>query len=385
MERRTNWERIRGIDPRIADGVLAAGVLAITLVGSFLARQPPDRGDLDVAGVMLIVAACVPLAARRRAPIAVVAAVAVAAVAYAGLVGAADLFLPVVVASYTAAAYEPRERVVRFAGPIAVVAGLAMQVAGAQDPTWLELASSLTFVVGIPLALGRGSFNRRRRLRADRAQAAHEAVTKERARIARELHDVVAHAMSVMVVQAGAARTVLGSDPEQAQLALRRVEETGRSGLAEMRRLIGLLQADESADDTFAPQPGLGQLDQLLDTVRSAGLPVEAITEGTPVQLPPGVGLTAYRVAQEGLTNVLKHAGPAHARVVVRYVDDALDLEVADDGRGPSHDPDAALGHGLIGMRERVALFDGSLEAGERVGGGFELRVRIPLGTAEPS
>jgi signal transduction histidine kinase len=112
---------------------------------------------------------------------------------------------------------------------------------------------------------------------------------------------------------------------------------------------------------------------------------VEAITEGTPVQLPPGVGLTAYRVAQEGLTNVLKHAGPAHARVVVRYVDDALDLEVADDGRGPSHDPDAALGHGLIGMRERVALFDGSLEAGERVGGGFELRVRIPLGTAEPS
>lgn len=379
MERKTTWERIRGVDPRVADLALAATVFAITLVGSYLAAQPAGRRGLDAAVILLIVAASAPLSVRRRAPVAVLGVVALAAVFYAQLVGAADLFLPVAVASYTAAAYEPRERVLRFSGPIALVAGLAMQVLSVPDLSWLELIGGLTFGVGIPMALGRGSFNRRRRVQVDRVRAAHEAVTRERARIARELHDVVAHAMSVMVVQAGAARTVVATDPDEARRALHRVEETGRAGLAEMRRLIGVLKADERAAEPFAPQPGLGQLGQLLDTMRNAGLRAEAVVEGAPLDVPSGVDLTAYRVVQEGLTNVLKHAGNASARVVVRYASDAIEVEVADDGRGPPPNDVAAPGHGLIGMRERVELFDGSLAMGGRPGGGFVLRARIPL------
>ena len=148
--------------------------------------------------------------------------------------------------------------------------------------------------------------------------------------------------------------------------------------MAEMRRLIGVLNADDEQAELM-PQPGLAQLDELLETVRSTGLPVEAVTEGTPRPLPPGVDLTAYRVVQEGLTNVLKHAGVANARATVRYEDDAIAVEVADDGRGAVADPNGTPGHGLLGMRERVAVFDGTLETGARAGGGFVLRARIPL------
>jgi signal transduction histidine kinase len=234
------------------------------------------------------------------------------------------------------------------------------------------------------MLLGRISFNRRRRIERDHVLAAREAVAIERARIARELHDVVAHSMSVMVVQAGAARAVLGADPAQAEAALGRIEETGRTGLADMRRLLGILKAD--GDDTgLEPQPGLRALDGLLERVRSAGLPVEAMVYGEPRTLPPGVDLTAYRLVQEALTNTLKHAGTASARVVIRYADRSIELEVADDGRGPPPESAPSGGHGLVGMRERVALFGGTLETGGRPGGGFRVTARIPVGEAQRS
>jgi signal transduction histidine kinase len=225
-------------------------------------------------------------------------------------------------------------------------------------------------------------FNRRRRIEGERVQAAVDAVTEERARMARELHDVVAHAMSVMVVQAGAARTTLAKDPAAAEEAIRRIEETGRSALGEMRRLVALLRPED--DETLAPQPSLARIDDLLEGVRRAGLPVEVLVEGSPHDLAPGIDLTAYRVVQEGLTNALRYAGDASARVVLRYGAEALQVEVADDGPGPLTNGDGAQGHGLIGMRERVALLGGTLETGARPGGGFLVRAELPLGKEVP-
>jgi signal transduction histidine kinase len=199
-------------------------------------------------------------------------------------------------------------------------------------------------------------------------------VAEERSRIAREMHDAVAHAMTVMVVQAGGARSVIGRDPAGAVAALRRIEDTGRAGLGEMRRLIGVLAPNGGA--ALEPQPSLDGMDELLETMRATGLPVEAIVEGTPRDLPPGVDLAAYRVIQEALTNTLKHAGRAHARVLLRYGDRSLELEIADDGPGASLE--RSHGRGLIGMRERLALFGGSLETGGRPGGGFMVRAQIP-------
>jgi signal transduction histidine kinase len=201
-------------------------------------------------------------------------------------------------------------------------------------------------------------------------------VTDERNRLARELHDVVAHAIGVMVVQAGAARTVVDRDPAAAKEAIGRVEEMGRLGLAEMRRLIGVL-TDDGSTAGRSPQPGLGDLDELVSTVRTAGLPVEVVRTGTARPLSAGADLTAFRVVQEALTNVLKHAGPAHARVSLWYQETGLTIEVADDGRGPTTSTDD--GHGLVGMRERVGLFGGHIETAARDGGGFVVRAQIPI------
>jgi signal transduction histidine kinase len=202
------------------------------------------------------------------------------------------------------------------------------------------------------------------------------ASAEERARIARELHDVLSHSVSVMVVQAGAERMALGSGKPVTAEALEAIEKTGRQALTEMRRLLGMLRVSDEPPD-HAPQPTLAELDELVTQVREAGVPVELHIEGPQVALPPGVAVSAYRIVQEALTNVLKHAGPAHARVIVRYASRELELEIADDGRGPGEAGDA--GHGLVGMRERVALYDGELDAGARNGGGFVVRARLPL------
>jgi signal transduction histidine kinase len=225
------------------------------------------------------------------------------------------------------------------------------------------------------------------------------AVAEERGRIARELHDVVAHSVSVMVVQAGAARRSVAGNPDQATAVLTQIEDTGRQALAEMRRLLGLLRdGKDGAAAALDPQPSLAHLDGLLAATREAGLPVELAVEGEPRQPPAGIDLSAYRIVQEALTNSLKHAGPARAVVRVCYGAGALEVQVWDDGRGAadnglesafgrrSADSDRQnrrSGHGLIGMRERVALFGGSLEVGSRPGGGFLAAARLPLDGGE--
>jgi signal transduction histidine kinase len=394
VERPTTWERLRHVNPLVWDGLLALGVFAASLLlGSSISwgtsspvGEPIPEPELRITfgqgpgAVLLIGVACAPLVWRRRAPIATLAVTAIAVAAYQfagyldGLVGFA-----LMVASYTAAAHRERGPQLIAALLVAVAAGLTLALLASDNPRGrIEISFILLVTVGLPVLFGRIAFNRRRRIERDRERATHDAVTEERGRIAREMHDAVAHAMTVMVVQAGGARVVLDSDPAGAVAALRRIEDTGRAGLGEMRRLIGVLAADTEAD--LEPQPGLDRMDELLDTMRATGLPVEAVVEGTPRDLPSGVDLTAYRVVQEALTNTLKHAGRAHARVLLRYCDRSLELEIADDGPGAllenSH------GRGLIGMRERLALFGGSLETEPRPGGGFVVRARIPTAEA---
>ncbi len=210
----------------------------------------------------------------------------------------------------------------------------------------------------------------------EREAAARIAVAEERARIARELHDIVAHAVSVMVLQVGAVRHNLPDTLAEDKDALRGVEQTGRTALAEMRRLLGAMRRD-GEDVDLGPQPGLGSLDPLLDDVRRAGLPVQLQVDGEPYPLPRTLDLSAYRIVQEGLTNALKHAHASHADVVVRYGPDQLRIDVRDDGHGNS-DGDG-LGHGLVGVRERVKIYGGEMSAGAAAGGGFILTTTLPL------
>ena len=372
------WDRLRRVDPRTWDALLALGVVAVGLLAFALRDQRPDEPPAAL-GYALVVVAGSSLAWRRRAPL-TVATIVSAAVATASLLGYWPEFVAMLwIAVYSAAAYTERDRLVRVLLPVALLTSVAISVGERWDRglNWVEILSDLIVTFGVPILLGRMTFNRRRRIVRDREFATREAVAAERAAIARELHDVVAHHMSVMVVQAGAARAVSASDPAATAEALRQIEASGRTGLTEMRRLLEVLKAEEDGNGR-APQPGLARLSELLDAMRASGLPVEAVVEGSPRPLPPGVDLSAYRIVQEALTNALRHAGGASARVVVRYEPDAVELEVADDGPGPPEDPEASGGHGLIGMRERVQLFGGELEAGPRPGGGFLLRARLP-------
>ena len=205
-----------------------------------------------------------------------------------------------------------------------------------------------------------------------------EAVVEERARIARELHDVVAHSVSVMTVQAGAVLRLLHPDQEREREALEAIAHTGRDALGEMRRLVGVMKQPEEAP-ALAPQPSLDDLERLVEHVREAGLAVRLQIEGEPTTLPVGIDVSAYRIVQEGLTNTLKHAHATSADVHVRYGDDVVELVVSDNGRGSSNG--SAAGHGLVGMRERVAIYGGEIVAGPRQGGGYEVRARLPVTT----
>jgi signal transduction histidine kinase len=232
------------------------------------------------------------------------------------------------------------------------------------------------FALNRRLAQARAAEERAVRLEREREDRARVAVAEERARIARELHDVVGHSVSVMTVQAGAVRRLLKPDQEREREALEAVEETGRQALTEMRRMVGVLRRVEEAP-ALAPQPGLQHVDRLVEQVREAGLPVALRIEGDPVQLPPGVDLTAYRVVQEALTNALKHSNATEADVLVRYRGSEVELVVMDDGRGVTSGDGG--GHGLVGMRERVAVYGGDLVAGARAEGGYLLRARLPV------
>ena len=279
-----------------------------------------------------------------------------------------------------------RRRVVGGAVGLAVVTAVTLRDPMGSPADLLSVVplSALSWVIGYVV------YNHRRRtaelveraarLEREQATEARAAVAEERARIAREMHDVVAHSLSVMVVQAEAAEAMLEVDPERAHRPLAAVQDTGRAALTDLRRMLGALRQGDADGPDMAPQPGLAGLEALADHVRDAGLPVDLRVEGDPRPLPPGIDLSAYRIVQEGLTNVLKHAGPARAEVVVSYGPGEIALRVTDDGVGPPGDGRNG-GHGLVGMRERVAVYGGELTAGPRLAParGFALSARLPL------
>jgi signal transduction histidine kinase len=331
------------------------------------------------------------LAVRRRFPltstIIIVAALSVEWLAF-GAPEGFGVFATLVIAGYTVAAYEDRPRAL---GGLAALLAAAV-IWSVRDPVPANLRAHVVTAVWLsPVVMGwlLGAYLRTRRLyvralheRADRAERereeqAHAAVASERTRIARELHDILAHNVSVMVVQAEAADEMLQRDmPDRARAPVWKIQETGRAALTDMRRMLGILREADSGP-ALTPQPGIANLQMLLTQVRESGLPVELEVRGDPEPLPPGIDLSAYRIVQEALTNALKYAGPARACVVVHFAPGSLTLEIDDDGVGSSATGNG--GHGLVGMRERVAVFGGDVEAGPKRGGGYRVTARLPL------
>ena len=365
---------------RHGDQILAGALVALMLAQVWsLDVSRPDKLVTSAGALALLV----PLARRVRLPLTLIATLA--AVGLAGerlpkrVLDVEAFGLIVLLVVYNAGAHTSGRRA--WVGGV-VTAGLAIVVA-LTDPDGVSFAGIIFFALlfGGPWVAGHVVQRRRlgeARMRHER-DAAEAAIVEERARIARELHDVVAHAISVIVLQARGGRSLLDSEPHETRGALDTIEHTGQQALVEMRRLVGLLRASDERLE-LAPQPTLSQLRHLVDQVRAAGLPVELSIEGSPVALPPGVDLSAYRIVQEALTNALKHAGPARARVRLAYSPEALDLEVSDDGAGAADGGDG--GHGLVGMRERVTVYGGDLEAGPQPDGGYAVRVRLPYASA---
>ena len=250
-----------------------------------------------------------------------------------------------------------------------------------------DIVFTTIVAVGAPFLVGRALRDRRERtdelerlnreLQAEREQTARLAVLDERARIAREMHDVVAHSVSLMVVQAGAARHLLTQDPEQSRVALASLETVGREALHELRRTLGILREDPDEPAALTPQPGVAQLSSLVDRARASGLDVQVETEGAARTLSAGVDVAAYRIVQEALTNVIKHAGDTRVRVGLTWGATGIRIEVADRGVGPAGGP-APGGHGLVGMQERASLHGGTFQAGQGSDGGFVVTVELP-------
>jgi signal transduction histidine kinase len=368
------------LDRIVAAGLVVAGELQVWLDSTV----PGPRG---VAALLMLLMTA-PVAVRRRWPLGagtvVLGSTAVLAVT-AGYATAVAQGIAWLCALYAIAVWTDRPR---FLAGIAVL--VVTNLVGLLGPdAKVNDVASFTWGPILAMVLVRGAV-RGRELRADALAAraellerehelrAHEAVAEERARIARELHDLVAHNVSVMVVQAGAERHALGPEQASTREALASIEQAGRQALVEARRLLGMLRRKDGGSE-LEPQPSVDHIDVLVEQIERAGLPVSLAVEGERAPLPAGVDLCAYRIVQEGLTNALKHAGPAHAEVVLRYAPRALDVEVRDDGRGPARANGDGAGHGLIGMRERVALYGGALETGARDGGGFEIHAHLPL------
>ncbi len=373
---------------------------ALTLLGFSALWVAGTATHLLVAAVVVLLL-CLVVALRRRAPremLVLAVAVGLAQLVLDVEINPADFAMLVII--YTVAAHDGP----RWASRLALTAGVAAaplaQVRWPMRETSTAAAVFGTVVMTVPFVLAwvlGDSMRTRRaylaqleeraaRLEREREAQAKVAVAAERARIARELHDVVAHNVSVMVVQADGAAYVLDAAPDQARQALETISSTGRQALAEMRRLLGILRTGEHQEaGEYVPQPDVQQIEDLVEQVRTAGLPVDFKVVGTPRRLPRGVELTAYRIVQEALTNTRKHGGPdVGASVRLTYFDDGLGLLVEDDGRGAAHEmyEDGGAdgrGHGLIGMRERVGMVGGTLDAGPRPGGGFRISALLPL------
>ena len=373
---------------RGADIGLAVGLALLALVDLAVSSDAGSWGGRGPLQVCLALGCTLPLAWRVRYPIATVVVITAAG----GLLVAVaaphqapfEVFIGSVLASYSIGAHTAGRR--RWLG-LGLMFGVGLPFMVAADSNGMASGNALAPIAWLTGAWAVGAIIRGRRLRtaelelltAELAQQrdlqAQAAVAVERGRIARELHDVVAHNVSMMVVQAGAADRVLEGDQPDVRRALAAIAGTGRETVDEMRLLLGVVRSDEGAG--LSPQPGLGDLDQLVSNVRSAGLHVDLRVEGERSTLSPGVDLSAYRIVQEALTNVLKHAGTASVEVTVRYGNDAVQVEVCDDGR--PREPTAGGGNGLIGMRERVAMLGGEFRAGARRDGGFAVFARLPI------
>ena len=381
-------KRLRSLgerDWRTLDRVLAAVMTAAMVLNVF--------GASNLEGpIVLNLLVNVPMGAtllyrRDRPLVALSAYVVLATISTVWLTGPPDLAIGVlilIILSYSVAAHTDSRT--GWIG-LGISAGTVLVLTLIYDPN--DIFFPTVFFSVVPWFVGRvirGQTLLARELaeKAERAERERElgearAIAEERRRVARELHDVLAHDLSVMVVQASAAQRIAGAAPDQAADAARLIERTGREALAELRHLFGPVRRGEGEE---LGAPGLARIEQLAERARDAGLPVELRIEGERVDLPPGVDLAAYRVVQEALTNSIKHAGPARADVVVRYSPAMLVLEISDDGVGPNGSQTPAApggGHGIVGMRERVGLYGGELEAGRRRGGGFAVRARLPL------
>ncbi|MGY2082837.1 sensor histidine kinase [Blastococcus sp. SYSU DS0539] len=378
-----DWAR----SARAADALVVAVLAVWGQASVWTTDVPAVAADRPVHAVLALLATA-PLFVRRYRPLAVLLLVLGAGWLHDQLGGTSGLlWFGLCLALYALGAHADRWSVV--AGSVAVagaVLGYDVPRLLAGDP--LDEVLPAWFILAGLVGLGRWMRHRHRESQQLRARAsltdeemagqAARAVSDERARIARELHDLVAHSMGVIVIQAQAGQRALDTRPDLARGVLVSIETAGRQGLAEMRRLLGLLTG--ATDGSVAPQPGLHRLDELVDRVRRAGLPVQLTVEGYLAALPAGVDLAAYRIVQEALTNVLTHAGPATARVVVRAVGGMIDVEVCDDGCGR---PTPGAGHGLVGMRERAALYGGTVETGPLPDGGFRVHARLAVeGTA---
>ena len=379
-------------NPLVADALLAAALTALSIAQLLAGAQ--DIGAYHPASIALLLLQTVPLVFRRAAPLAVLAVTATATILHVLLAeDALNATLGSLIALFTVAERSDRS--------ISVAAGLALGTA---------MGATIAYLGGLPSALGSlvqtelavvvawalGTWSRQRRAyvglveaqaaraESDREERARRAVAEERERIARELHDVVTHHVSVIVIQAGVARRVLRRRPDDAADAIAAIDAAGRQALTDMRRMLGILGPTSAQADPLEPMPGLDRLGELIESVRAAGLPVELSVTGDRPALDPGVELSAYRIIQEALTNTLKHANGARAHVTVQFEPTAVDIGVTDQGgTGPHAIAGADIGgRGLVGMRERVAMFGGQFEAG-RESNGFRVHARLPLSGPE--
>ena len=378
---------LRGLTTRhlsAADGVFA---FAIALLGlpSVVGPHPAQVGVSAWHLGLLQVALSAPLIWRRRAPLGVLAAIATVVTVQWILPGGwlqGDVALPI--ALYGVAVARPRTELRVACGIVAAVSLLvAVRWKGSDWPAALVVFGAVhagAVALGFAVRFRRDHLSmlleRAVRLRIERDQGMRLATAAERARIAREMHDIIAHNLSVMIGLADGARYAVAKSPDRAEEAMEKVSVTGRQALGELRQLLGLLRADGPEED-LGPQPGLDDLEELIERVRDAGLPVSVRTDGAMRDLPAGVQLAAYRIVQEALTNSIKYAGPgATATVLLRYAPDSIGIDVTDTGRG-GDDSRAGLGGGIPGMAQRAAIYDGTIDAGPGAGGGWRVHTRL--------
>ncbi len=387
MQRLVMLARRYGADVLIAVAAVESAVEVAVRRGE--PEAPTIVAGLAVPGVLLVI---LPLLARRRFRFGAPAATLLIGSALSFVDGRLVVFTAGTYAAGLAAAFllgNARDASRAWTG-LAIAAGGAVIIVS-NNPihtvsalVFTPILFSLLWLAGFTVrergAAAEAAEERAARLEKEQEAEALRAVAEERTRIARELHDIVGHSISVMTVQASGVRRLLRPDQEKEREALLSVERTGREALAEMRRVVGALRDPEESPQ-LAPSPSLSRVDRLVEQARGAGLPVELLVEGEPVALPPGVDLAAYRLIQEGLTNTLRHASASRAQVLVRYDGEHIEVEVSDDGRGAGAASTENGGHGLVGIRERVSIYGGELEAGPRPEGGFRLRARLPVTT----